>query len=271
MDRLGLDMQTVFGLPPVEHVALAAQLGCSHISIGLAPVPWKLDEFAAWSLKDDAVLRRETRTAMSDLGVTCSVIEGFAVRPQVDARDRAADLDIAAELGAARVSAVCMEPDLARGLDQLAILADLTAERGLILTLEFAPPHRINTLQGAIEAIRQIGRPNMRLVIDAMHFFRSGGVVADLERMDPALIGYAQLCDVPQVSAGGTYLDEACFNRQPPGQGALPLREWLRATPNDIPLGLEVPMRAEVERTGLASTVRRIVAAGRDLLAQAAP
>lgn len=268
MDRLGIDMQTVFGLPPVEHVKLAAQLDCSHVSMGLAPVPWKLDGFPDWSLHDvDA--RREMKSAMRDLGVSLSVVEGFAVRPSVDARDRAADLDIAVELGAERASAVCMERDLSRGLDQLAVLAELTAERGMTLTLEFAPPHAINTLAGALAAVRTLGRRNVRLVIDAMHFFRSGGAVADLMTVDPALIGYVQLCDAPRVSGGEDYLTEACFGRRCPGEGELPLRDFLSAFPADAPIGLEAPMLANVKLDGLEATVRRIVSAGRRLTAPA--
>lgn len=268
MDRLGIDMQTVFGLPPVEQVKLAAELNCSHVSIGLAPVPWKLDRFPDWSLHDvDA--RREMKAAMRDLGVSLSVVEGFAVRPSADARDRAADLDIAAELGAERASAVCIERDLSRGLDQLSILAELTAERSMTLTLEFAPPHAINNLASALTAVRTLRRPNVRLVIDAMHFFRSGGAVADLMTVDPTLIGYIQLCDAPRVSGGEDYLTEACFGRKCPGEGELPLREFLLAIPADAPIGLEAPMLADVKQEGLEATARRIVSAGRRLSAPA--
>jgi hypothetical protein len=28
--RFGIDVQTIFGMPPVEHVNLAADLGCGH-------------------------------------------------------------------------------------------------------------------------------------------------------------------------------------------------------------------------------------------------
>ena len=268
MSRLGIDMQTVFGLPPVEHVELAAHLGCSHISTGLAPVPWQFKRFPAWSLHDPKT-RRDMKAAMRDLDVTLSVVEGFAVRPQGDAQDRAADLDLAAELGAERASTVCMEPDKARGLDQLAILAELTAQRGMRLTLEFAPPHAINTLEGAVSAIQTIGSPNIRLCIDAMHFFRSGATIARLASLDPKLIGYAQLCDAPKIGDGGEYYQEACFNRKCPGEGELPLGDLLRALPDDLPIGIEAPMLAEVEAEGgVRKTTARLVAASRHLSAQ---
>src|ERR1700752_596320 len=92
-----------------------------------------------------------------------------------------------------------MEPDPARALDQLATLAELTAQRNMKFVIEFAPPHpHINTLERAVAAVRYIDRPNVALLIDTMHLFRSGGSVAQLAALDPNLIGYVQLCDAPR-------------------------------------------------------------------------
>lgn len=267
MKRLGIDMQTVFGMPPVDHVKLAAELGCGHVSTGLAPVPWKLERFPMWSLHD-ADTRREMIVAMRDLGITLSAVEGFAIRANAHVGDRAADLDVAAELGAKRVNSVCMEPDLARGLEQLAILAELAGQRALTLTLEFAPPHTINTLAGALSAVRAVGSPNIRLVIDAMHLFRSGGTIADLVAIEPTLIGYAQFCDVPSTSKDGNYYNEACFDRKCPGEGELPLDAFVRALPRDVPIGIEVPMLSEIRAGDTLNVVRRIVKSSIRLMEQ---
>jgi hypothetical protein len=34
MDRLGIELLSVFGMPPVDFVNLAASLGCRYISVG---------------------------------------------------------------------------------------------------------------------------------------------------------------------------------------------------------------------------------------------
>jgi len=39
MDRLGIEVLCVFGMPPVAFVEFAADLGCRHISLGLEPMP----------------------------------------------------------------------------------------------------------------------------------------------------------------------------------------------------------------------------------------
>lgn len=105
----------------------------------------------------------------------------------------------------------------------------------------------IADLATAVSAVRHVGRPNFRLLIDAMHLFRSGPTVADLAALDPNLIGYVQLCDVPLISTHASYADEARFDRLEPGKGELPLLDLLRALPPGLILGLEVPMLAQAE------------------------
>ncbi len=273
MSRLGIELLTVLGMPPVEHVKLAAELGCSHISTGLGGVPmrhmgvpdWIM--FPDWSLEGNPTLQREMKAAMRDTGVRISLGEGFRVREDGDVSDRASGLDLMAELGAERINAVSMEYDMARTHDQLAILAAMVIERGMTFTVEFAPPNAINSLAGAVAAIDHIGRGKCRVLVDAMHFFRSGATVEELGALDPDLIGYAQLCDAPLVSAGAPYMQEAMFGRMIPGTGELPLRDFVAALPADMDIGLEVPMLvetlAEASPKGVAT---RAVAGARAIL-----
>lgn len=240
--RLGIELLSVFGLDPVAHVHLAADLGCGHISTGLTQVPFNPHAYAQWSLREDAPLRRATLAALRERGVTISLGEGFGVRPGVDMRDRAADLDLMAELGAECLGGVGMEPDGARCDDQFAALVEMAEARGLPVTIEFAPGLAIDTLDVALALVRRIGRPNFRVLIDAMHFFRSGGDVAQLAALDPGLIGYAQLCDVPRVAIEPDYMREASFERLAPGEGDLPLAAFVASLPPSIAIGLEVPM-----------------------------
>jgi len=88
----------------------------------------------------------------------------------------------------------------------------------------------------------------------------------DIFNIDPSLIGYAQLCDVPMISKGGTYMEEAMFGRMVPGTGELPLREWIAALPADLEIGLEVPMIDELQ-AGLSPRdhAARVITAAREL------
>lgn len=269
MDRLGIELLSVFGLDPVAHVTLAADLGCGHISTGLTQVPFNPHGYANWSLKDDPALRREMIAAMRDRHVTISLGEGFGVRPGVDMRDRAGDLDLMAELGAQCLGAVGMEPDSGRSTDQIGILVELAAARDLQVTIEFAPGLAIATLDQAVALVREIARPHFRVLVDAMHLYRSGGDAVQLAAIDPGLIGYAQLCDVPLVAEMPDYMREASFERRAPGDGALPLAAFVAALPPGIAIGLEVPMFARAA-AGEApiDRLRPAVAAAATLLKQ---
>lgn len=67
---------------------------------------------------------------------------------------------------------------------------------------------------------------NGKVLIDALHLFRSGGTVADVQAMDAHLIGALQLCDAPlqgpDPSDTPAILAEARAGRLPPLEGELP-------------------------------------------------
>ncbi len=265
--RLGIEMLSGLGLPPLEMVNLAADLGCAHISTGLWQMPAAYNPlgYPDWSLRDDAALRRELIATLRDRSVSISLGEGFAVRPGVNMADRGAEMDVMAQLGARGLGAVSMEPDAGRACDEFATLAEMAQARGMLATIEFAPIQVVNTLAKALEIVLHVNQPHFRLLLDAMHFFRSGGVVAEIAALDPALIGYAQLCDVPL--SGDAYMAEAMFGRLVPGEGELPLADFVAALPNDIPLGLEVPMLARAQAgIGPLERLRPAVDAARILL-----
>jgi sugar phosphate isomerase/epimerase len=94
-------------------------------------------------------------------------------------------------------------------------------------------------------------RPNASVLVDALHFSRSGGLPAHIGQVDPALFRYAQLCDAAAEMPGPTdtpaLIREARTGRLLPGEGALPLRELVAALPAGIPLAIEAPCGATAE------------------------
>lgn len=273
VNRLGIENLTHMGMPPVELVKLVAANGCTGISGALGPMPFAMfgypdyAPYPAWSLEHDPALRREMKAAMADTGVKIELGEGFRVGADRDVAGYAHGLDLMAELGAVRINAVSMDPSLARTYDQLAQLADMVIERGMIFTIEFAPMNTIDNLQSALDAIAHVGKGRARLLIDAMHTFRSGGTVADIAALDPEVIGYAQLCDAPMVAPDGLpYFQEATLGRMIPGTGEFPLADWIAALPADLPIGIEVPMIAElIAGLPVEDHVARVVKAARAL------
>jgi sugar phosphate isomerase/epimerase len=272
MDRLGIEFLGAFGLPPVAFVNLAADLGCRYISTVFEPLEYNPHGYPRYSLRRDPALRREMIAAMRDRGVTVSLGEGFVVLPNLDVREAyAADLDIMRELGARNINTVSFDPDLHRSFDQLGLVAEMAASRELQTVVEFAPCFPIGDLPTAVAAIRHVGRQDCRLLIDTMHFGRTGGRASDIAALDPNAIGYVQLCDAPLVPAYPDYMEEAMYERMVPGTGELPLRDFVAALPRHLVLGLEVPVRSEVDAgIGTKQRLRRCVETTRTFLAELA-
>ena len=272
--RLGIEMLTLLGMPPVEYIRLAAELGCTEVSTGLSGLPltkFGITDFAPWplwSLRDDAALRREMIAAMRDSGVAIGLGEGFRVAPDIDARDSAADLDIMAELGAKRINAICMDEDMVAAStaagDQLGILAELAAARGMVFTMEFFPHTGISSLERALALVDHIGRGKAKVLLNSTHLFRTGGTVAQVAALDPDVIGYCQLSDGRNAPPDDAYFATAMFARDVPGQGQLPLRELIAVLPKDLTISLEVP-RLDDLRGGMSPRdhAARCVAAAR--------
>lgn len=246
MNPLGIECLSTFGLHPVELIRLTGELGCSHVTLNLGPAANRLPIYPEVTFRHDRALQREMSAALRDGGVVIGMMEGFAITPEIRAANYAADLDMAAELGARAICTVSLERDMARSHAEFAALARLAAERGLFTTTEVGAGV-LRRLDKAVAAIEAVADPSFRLLIDTMHFFRFGSAVADFAALDPATIGHIQLNDVPMPAVIENYMEEALYERRAPGDGDLPLRDFLRHVPEGVVIGLEIPIRSEAE------------------------
>jgi len=227
--------------------------------------------YPGFSLKD-ARLRRDMLAAMDHRGVTISLGDGFLIMPDAEMRTFTADLDALAELGVPRINVVSLDPDLGRTFDQLAVLTELAAQRGIQTLVEPVPGLTVGDLPTALAARQHVGRSDFRLLIDTMHLVRSGSCAADVAALDPDHIGYAQLNDTTLRPRGDNYMEEAMFERMVPGEGELPLREILSALPPDIVIEIEVPRRSlALDGVGPIDRLRPCVEAARRLLSEIPP
>lgn len=269
MTPLGIDRLGTFGMPPVELVTLAADLGCDCVGIGLAPAPgYNPDNHPAWSLRDDPALRRATIAACRVRAIAIGIVEGFMVTPGKDMRDFAADLDLISELGGDRVNVISIGKDLHQAIDGFAALSELAAERGIKVSAEMGSLGPLDRVAPALQVVRAVDRPNFSLLIDSMHFFRLGNTLADLAALDPTLIGYVQLADAPWAPRFDTYMEEAMYERMVPGEGELPLAQFVREVPDGVTISIEIPLRSLAEQgVGARERTAPCIAAARALLA----
>ncbi|MDT5145849.1 MAG: hypothetical protein QOC58_494, partial [Mycobacterium sp.] len=195
MDQLGLGFLNAFGLPPIEFVELAADLGCRYMSTVVRGGELLPLGYPPFSLRDDAALRRDLLAATRHRGVQITLGDGFLVRSGIQNDSWPKDLDALAEVGVPWINVVSLDPDLRRTFDQFASLTELAAQRGIHTVVEPVPGLTVGGLSTALAAEAHVGRPEFTLLIDTMHLVRSGSGADDLAAVDRHHIGYGQLND----------------------------------------------------------------------------
>ena len=109
----------------------------------------------------------------------------------------------------------------------MARLADLAAETGLLIYLEALAWSPLNRLADQMELIRRAGRPNIRMVVDFWHCYASGDGPADVAALPAELIHGVHVCDSLPFADG--IPDEVVLRDVPTGAGVLRLGEWVKA------------------------------------------
>jgi sugar phosphate isomerase/epimerase len=249
---------TVLDTTPPELVEVAAAAGFRTVGIRLTATasvgvpPYDI-------LREGPVLR-ETLLRLADTGVSVLDTEFLRFEPEHPIGVPEGFLEVSARLGAKHVLVMSAEPAEARTLDRFGDLCDRAAPYGLQVGLEFAIYTGVRTLADAVRVVRTSNRPNASVVVDALHFSRSGGVPAHVRAVDRSMFRYAQICDAapamppPHDTAG--LIREARTGRLLPGEGGLPLAELVAALPDGLPLAIEAPCRATAELPALERAKR---------------
>jgi sugar phosphate isomerase/epimerase len=216
----------------------------------------------------DAELVRAIRAACRQAGVTVFDVEALVLGHEPPADALEALFETAAELGASRVS--CLGYEAAHGSgslptggepERLAWLAGIAGRHDLAIGVEFMAFRSIGTLAAAAALVREAGAPNLRVIVDALHAFRTGVTPCELAGLPAGIVSHLQLCDAASVAPpAGRLAEEARSGRLLPGEGAVPLAAYVAALPPGTPLSLEMPIQslsalsvAERARRGAAS------------------
>ena len=241
---------TVLDTTPPELVTVAATAGFRTIGVRLTASPSV--GIPPYDMLHDGPLLRETLRRLADTGVSVLDTEFLRFEPEHPVGIPEGFLEISARLGAKHVLVMSAEPEEARTVERFCELCDRAAAYGLHVGLEFAIYTGVRTLAHAAQVVAQSKRPNASVLIDALHFSRSGGTPAHVAEVDPALLRYAQICDAspdrPGPADTSALVREARTGRLLPGEGVLPLAELVAALPDTAPLAVEAPCRATADR-----------------------
>ena len=214
-------------------------------------------------------MMRDTKAALADTGVRVLDIEFVKITPEIDVAGLERFVAAGAELGAKHVITAPYDPDLARLADRLGAISDLCARFGLSAVLEFFPWTVVPDLVTAMRVVEATGRTGTGILVDTLHFNRSGGKVEQLDSVPAFRLPFVHVCDAPVQDAYTTeeLLHAGRAERLPPGEGGIDIRGILRRMPQGIPLALEAPMTAMSAAEGAEAVALRVRQAAERLLA----
>ncbi len=263
--ELSLAHLTALSLSPPQLINTAAEVGFRSVGLRLVKVT---PESPAYPLMDDPAVLRATRSALSDTGVTVSDIEFVMITPTLDVGSLEPLFETGALLGASNVIVAPYDPDRTRLIERFSALCALGARYSMGVMMEFFPWAEIKSLKEASAFIRDAAQPNGGVLVDSLHFMRSGSSFEELSRIPPARLPFVHLCDAPAAPPGSRegLLFQAREERLPPGEGGLDLVGFLRHLPSGTSLALEVPMMAFTREAGAPAAIKRVYDATASLL-----
>jgi sugar phosphate isomerase/epimerase len=239
----------VLGCAPPEAIRIAAR--CGYDWVGLRIIPLGLPDEPRYVLEEDLALFRDTREALRETGVRLHDIEDAVIDVDRDVRSYRQAMELGAELGARHLICNVWGGEPAFVQDQFNELCDLAESLDMSVQAEFVTFTRLFDLQDAWRLVRTSGRANAGVLIDMLHFLRSGVAVEELDAIPRERFALVHLDDGPAADRPSVEFMKTAARRARlyVGEGTAPIREVVARLP-DVPLAIEIAHAERVRELG---------------------
>jgi sugar phosphate isomerase/epimerase len=150
---------------------------------------------------------------------------------------------IAAELGAKNLLCVSSDPDMAATTAKFQTLVSAAEGTGVRVNLEFGIFTEVKSLAMALAVLEGVEGEAKALLVDTLHWARSGGTAEELASIPREWLSYCQPCDAPaegpDVTNFDSIIDDAINRRMALGHGGLPVAAMIGALPDHLPMAVE--------------------------------
>jgi sugar phosphate isomerase/epimerase len=264
--KISLAHLTALGYPPPDLTYLAHRTGFDYVSFRIMHLD--LSGEPNYELARNPVMLRETKAALCSTGMRVLDVELARIKDGVDVRSYLPALETASELNARNVISSIWTSDRAYATEALTELCEIAGKLGIFVNLEFVTWSNLPNLQSAKEIIRAVNHPNLALLVDTIHFYRSGIRLNELDTIPKSWFRMLHLCDAPaEIPESKTELTRTGREaRLDPGEGKIDLAQILDRIP-EVPYSLEVPNLERVARIGYEEHVRLVSTHTRNYLA----
>ena len=267
MNRL-FSLAQLIALPysPPQMVQLAADTGCAAAGIRLLPAS---PGGVHYPLMSDPAMLRETLARIDATGVRILDLEVLRIGAGFDVAACTPFLEAGAALKAKHVLVAGDDPDEARISANFAALCEAAARHGLSCDLEFMPWTAVRDAATALRIIEAADQRNGAVLVDALHWARSGSTLADVAAIPRHRLNYAQMCDgaVPGPSTTEGMIFDARCERLLPGEGGIALRALFERLPADLPVSIEIPSESRAPAMGYRAWAQAAIEATHRVLA----
>jgi sugar phosphate isomerase/epimerase len=248
--RIGLGHLTVERLQPPEVVTQAAKAGFATTGLRF----WDgFTDVETFPLRPGSPMLKETLLRLESTDIVVEEIENIVLSSRTNVENYRSMFEVGTLLGAKRVIIGSVVDDEAHGTDLFAALCDVASEFGLDIAIEFYLKwHGCASLSQGLRIVANAGQSNGKLLVDALHLSRSGGTPDELAKAPRKALASLQLCDAPGEKPANldAISHESRFARLIPGEGGLPLADVVRAFPDGLPIGIEIPNRVLEDEIG---------------------
>jgi sugar phosphate isomerase/epimerase len=265
--RVSVAHLTALETAPPDLIHMAADAGFNGVGLRLIGIS---AEAIAWPLMQDKAMLRETIRACRTTGLTVPDVEFIRLTPDLNVGTLEPFIDAGAELGAKHIIVAPYDSNRDRLAETLAELNALAQRYGLNCALEFFPWANIPNLASAMDVIGRTQDPSIGVLVDSLHFERSGAPWLELESVPVERLPFCHLSDAEACYSHD--IDALLFvareNRLPPGEGMLDLIRFLKTLPADCPIAVEIPNAIQMQEHGAAVWLKHIGEATHKLLAK---
>jgi sugar phosphate isomerase/epimerase len=268
MPSFSLAALTALDLPPPKLIDVAHACGYQQVGLRLlAATPGG----TAYPLMDDRVQMRETKARLAATGIRIADLEVFAIRPDTVIASLEAVFEAGRELGAKHTLVAGYDPDLERFSDRFAEYCALAASFGLTADLEFMPWSCVPDLATASRIVEKMESPAAGVLVDALHFDRSGSGLEDISKIPVHRLHYWQICDATagRPATMDAMIHAAREERMFPGEGGIDLVSLAKGMPADITISIEVPTATLAKTVDAETRARRALQGAKTVVAAA--
>jgi sugar phosphate isomerase/epimerase len=186
---------------------------------------------------------RAIRQQAADAGVALLDLEVAWIMPGAPDPWLVELVEIAAELGARNLLCVSSDPDMGATTAKFQAMVDKAKGTGVRINLEFGIFTEVKTIHMARAILQDVEGDAKALLVDTLHWARSGGTAEDLTAIPREWLSYCQPCDAPlegpDLTSFDAIIDDAINRRMPLGRGGLLLAAMVDALPGTLPLAIE--------------------------------